>query len=72
MSTDWNSLIPRAGDRCSFCGHAILAVADAVLVPDDLGAAAWWHMQCRDIVIPLLLRKSHVEFEGIPENEATV
>ena len=51
---DLSLLIPTADDFCVFCGCPILKFPDAVLVPDGLGGDAWWHMTCRDIVIPFL------------------
>lgn len=67
----WNSLIPGRDDRCSFCGGVMLATLEAVLVPDDLGTAAWWHMRCRDAVLPLLAGERGADTDDVPTQEAT-
>lgn len=49
------TLMPREHDRCRYCGQIMGGGEEAVLVSDALGAAHWWHMGCRDLVIPTLL-----------------
>jgi hypothetical protein len=52
------SLIPRYDDRCAFCGQLIVPDAEAVLVHDCEETAQWWHMRCRDMLIPTLIGES--------------
>jgi hypothetical protein len=64
-------LIPEDTARCLFCGRVILRAREAVLVPDGRGRAQWWHMPCRDIVMPLILREMATAAEDAHEDEAT-
>lgn len=53
--------IPHEDDRCASCGAVIAPDPEAVLVPDEVGGARWWHLRCRDA---MLLRLSEEEPGG--------
>ena len=52
-----DTLLPRptTDDRCALCNLPVLPGAQYVLTYDDAGDMLWWHMACRDVMIPLLL-----------------
>ena len=46
---------PDEAATCALCNLAIYPSTEYVLTWDDDGRELWWHMDCRDRVIPLLL-----------------
>lgn len=52
---------PTSSDRCALCELSILPTTHYVHTYDELGRAQWWHMTCRDRMIPFLL----VERDGV-------
>jgi hypothetical protein len=52
---------PNSTDRCAISDLPILPSADYVQTYDELGRTPWWHMTCRDRMIPYLL----AEHDGV-------
>jgi hypothetical protein len=46
---------PSSTDRCALCDLLILPGSYYVHTYDELGRAQWWHMTCRDRMLPFLL-----------------
>ena len=46
---------PGDNDTCALCNLVIDPSTDSVLTWDDGGNPLWWHMTCRDRMIPFLL-----------------
>ena len=58
---------PSSTDRCVVCDLPILPNREYVHTYDGLGRACWWHMACRDRMIPFLLPERGEVNEGEDE-----
>jgi hypothetical protein len=52
--------VPEPDDRCALCGGPILPNPQYVLTFDAEGERLWWHMACRDVMIPVLASRPTV------------
>jgi hypothetical protein len=46
---------PQDHDTCALCNRVVDQSTDYVLTWDEAGNTLWWHMTCRDRMIPVLL-----------------